>query len=719
MEAPLEASPPAPAAEGPLESSPPAPEADTPLEEPPPSVLDLVASIAESPPSAPSPPAVADLKPPPPPPGAIASERGDAAHRSSTPASGPVTPPPPPSAAVAGQDTIATVATSPPALPQHDVRPSAPSTTDETPSPAPEDEESTSAADAEQRTALWKRVEECQQSGDLSGVVDALQRLLPLVSDPQKRWKIHANLGDIALHKMDDTPAAARHFQDALKIRPRSKATLLSLLEIYTKTRNFRGAVDVMRPLCDLESDPRKLALYFTTLGTIYVEELGQWDDAVIVYNRALDLNPTTHKTFERIEKILTRRKAWLRMEENYRAHLARIEGDASQEELHQHILRALGKLYMNELERLEEALVIYQRLRTMRPDDSGIQETICEIYDGMADYNPGVLDQLITENRRLLQMLPGNVAGYKTLADAFIRNAMYDQAFSVCSVLVAKRFADSQEEGFFLKHRGGVPRFASALRGSQYASFLYPERLRGALTQILELVASQLPDSIFPAPPRKKAKRKKRVERGDNMVIDIAMRTVLSNFDVDLPELYIDEDVGSLVALPTRPPCLLISPEWLIDRPLPQLAFALGIQAVHFLPQFSLVPMGVAQVRDIVHAVIRACAPSVPVDTTDEIESLREIFANMPEHKLLWSYTQTLLSAGRELEIEEWFNDVERLAYRVGLLLCNDFEAAMTTIHEAHFERRLPPQELEEELSLFAISDAYAKLRRELGVAI
>ena len=64
---------------------------------------------------------------------------------------------------------------------------------------------------------------------------------------------------------------------------------------------------------------------YLVAAGNIANYELHSTDEAVEIYNQALDEDPDDLKAFERIDKIMTAKKDWKNQERNYRKMIKRI----------------------------------------------------------------------------------------------------------------------------------------------------------------------------------------------------------------------------------------------------------------------------------------------------------------------------------------------------------------------------------------------------------
>jgi hypothetical protein len=128
----------------------------------------------------------------------------------------------------------------------------------------------------------------------------------------------------------------------------------------------------------------------------------------------------------------------------------------------------------------------------------------------------------------------------------------------------------------------------------------------------------------------------------------------------------------------------------------------ARGLEDV-FLAALSIgnpgLPMS-AQVKQLVVPIAKAIEPILEPDAVDR---LRGHFLRFVEE-------------GGRTNLQRWSTSVERTCGRAGLLLANDLKAAhgVYTIEDnAHLTEKM------DDLMSFVLSDRYAKLRKQIGIAI
>jgi hypothetical protein len=128
----------------------------------------------------------------------------------------------------------------------------------------------------------------------------------------------------------------------------------------------------------------------------------------------------------------------------------------------------------------------------------------------------------------------------------------------------------------------------------------------------------------------------------------------------------------------------------------------ARGLEDV-FLAALSIGNPGLplsAQVKQLVVPIAKAIEPILE---SEQVDRLRGHFLRFVEE-------------GGRTNLQRWSTSVERTCGRAGLLLANDLRAAhgVYTIEDhPHLDEKM------EDLMSFVLSDRYAKLRRQIGIAV
>jgi tetratricopeptide (TPR) repeat protein len=110
--------------------------------------------------------------------------------------------------------------------------------------------------------------------------------------DDEEAYAILVQIGDIWQEKLNNGQKAIQVFTEALERKPASFVVLHKLLELFTGTKQWKKAVEVIQRITAIEKDTAKLAKYYYTIAAIFRDEIKDLDQAIAAFNQALDHNP-------------------------------------------------------------------------------------------------------------------------------------------------------------------------------------------------------------------------------------------------------------------------------------------------------------------------------------------------------------------------------------------------------------------------------------------
>ena len=123
---------------------------------------------------------------------------------------------------------------------------------------------------------------------------------------------------------------------------------------------------------------------YLVAAANILHYEVFATDEAIALYERALDENPLDIKTFERLDKILSTKHAWRDKARAYQRMIKRL-GPADDEQKKASLLtlwRGLAELCRTELDDLPTAAAALEVCVKLDPSSLGEQEALAELYE-------------------------------------------------------------------------------------------------------------------------------------------------------------------------------------------------------------------------------------------------------------------------------------------------------------------------------------------------
>ena len=124
-------------------------------------------------------------------------------------------------------------------------------------------------------------------------------------------------------------------------------------------------------------------AKYLEAAGNITNYELHAADEAVELYNQALDEDPDNLKTFERIDKIMTAKKDWKNQERAYRRMIKRLGQEVPPEKRQTQVAlwHALGEIYRSRLKDFKAATAGLRGLRRAGARALPRHQILAELY--------------------------------------------------------------------------------------------------------------------------------------------------------------------------------------------------------------------------------------------------------------------------------------------------------------------------------------------------
>lgn len=189
-------------------------------------------------------------------------------------------------------------------------------------------------------------------------------------------------------------------------------------------------------------------------------------------------------------------------------------------------------------------------------------------------------------------------------------------------------------------------------------------------------------------------------------------------------PPLFADPDYeGTVEMVPGVPPASRIGAKALAGRSAAELAFLAGRHLANYREE-HFVKMLVPQARaleDIFLAALSIGNPGLPLSAQVKqlvvpiAKAIEPILEPAAVDRLRGHFLRFVEEGGRT-NLQRWATSVDRTCSRAGFLLANDLKAA-NTIFELEDKAHAP--ERVDDLISFTVSDRYAKLRRQIGIAV
>jgi tetratricopeptide (TPR) repeat protein len=589
------------------------------------------------------------------------------------------------------------------------------------------------------RQALAKATAQAEGRGpaNATALVEQYRVLLHGQLSADERFDIICRIGRLQREELNDVPAALGTFLQASQLRPDDVGVLHELVELHTHNHHWSRAVDVLERLVRITSGREKVC-YLIALASILNGELDSPDEAVRLYDLALDEDPGDRRAFERIEHILIQRQQWHELTRAYRRMIKRL-GSIPTVDRRPWLLvlwQALAdtcRLYMHDL---PAAMAAYEVCVSLDPTSVPHREALAEVYESLGRE---CFSKAIACREQLLTMARNAEAAAKqirSLARLYGKYHLYDQLFCASAGLCALTKADARERAFYEANAPkGVPLARTVMTERQWQGSLCPSRQNQMISQILAAAAPAVIAARAKEPtdygigPQYRA----RLEHDPSFVSRVLLYAS-KLIGVPLPPVYVPPgapgEIDLLVLLDgQRPvPALVLGRDLVIGRTHLELAFLLtkklvGLRADHFLLWPQIVP-SLTELQLVLAAAIKLVQPRFELLGTDSA-SVRKyttyLGKTLPQSQieLIAGAAAPLLAGVEHIDVASWVAESDDIANRAGLLACGDLVAAAREIVREARAHHARPEEAILNLVRFGVSGSYLDLRARLGLAM
>jgi tetratricopeptide (TPR) repeat protein len=588
------------------------------------------------------------------------------------------------------------------------------------------------------RPTLEALVEIYSASNDWEAVIRQKRALLAHTADADEKLAVHEQIIQIYKDKIKNPQKAIAAYLEALELKPNAHHLLHDVLDLFTETKQWKKAVEILLRLAGLEKGKLR-AKYLEAAGNITNYELHATDEAVELYNQALDEDPDNLKTFERIDKIMTAKKDWKNQERAYRRMIKRLGNEVPAEKRQTQVAlwHALGEIYRTRQKDFKAATQAFEVCVQLEPEGLQRHQILAELYQAQG---PEGYEKALKEYRYIVKSAkdPVQVAPQlKTLRRLYMDLNQYDRAWCVTSVLGFLRLADPEEQRFYEQYKPkGSVRAKARLNEELWQKKIYHPNEDRYISQVFAAISPSVAYARSEEHKKYGIKRKdKRDPTNDQLLFSKVFNYVSQVLNIPQPELYLrpetpgEMDMYNFRDKTTPTPSFVVGSNLLQGRPEKELAYVIGkklgmMRPDHFVRWPQVVPT-VSELKVVFLAALKLVQRNAPVKPEFEsaVNQYVDVLAKLVPPQLLEQLgvvVQQFLASKTEADLKKWSNAVDYTATRAGYLMCNDLEvAARLAQAEPVTVGSDDPKEKVRDLIQWTISDEYFNLREQLGLTI
>jgi hypothetical protein len=222
-------------------------------------------------------------------------------------------------------------------------------------------------------------------------------------------------------------------------------------LELYTETKQWRRAIDMLAALAATETEAsRRRSKYHYAAAVIARDELDDVDLAIEHFQLALEDDPGNTRAFDAIDQALRGRGDYKNLARAYRKMLKRL-GEEAPVDILLPLWTKLGEICLEQLEDTESAIAAFEVASSLDPDGRERHEQLAELY---LEVGESRRQDAIEELQYLVQSDPDRVELYRALSNLYREEGELDKAFCLAQALVFLKAASAGEVELYQKVR-------------------------------------------------------------------------------------------------------------------------------------------------------------------------------------------------------------------------------------------------------------------------
>jgi tetratricopeptide (TPR) repeat protein/tRNA A-37 threonylcarbamoyl transferase component Bud32 len=564
-----------------------------------------------------------------------------------------------------------------------------------------------------------------EQTGDWEEYVRTKRRRLE-VATSDERFDLLLEIGDAEFAKLKQRARASKTFVAALEERPDDRGLLTKLMQLYSEEKDWAKLVEVVLRLADFVEDSRQRAKYMHTAAIVTSRQLGETEQALAYYERALEFDPALVKAAEEAIELRSQLGDSEGVERLLKMQLDQAKQTQDRPKIVL-VLDRLGELYRKLLNEPELAIDAYEAAQAFDPEGKERGEVLAELYaSDVTQY----LEKAVRAQAQMLRTNPYRVSSYKLLRRLFTEARRPDPAWCLCQVLVVLNLADPDEDRFYRRHRSeNAAPAQEILDEDDWGRYLSHEDADPLVTRIFALIQPTIIRARTQPLAALGYDERFRLNLAEQPYAVLQMLYYAQGvFGFEAPPVYQNpNDPAGLGFLHAHTPSIVLGiAAFESSVPSQSLAFVAGRHMTYFRPGYyvrHLVPTGTG-LKAWLFAAIKLCVPQFPVapDLQGQVgEALRLMTTDFQgtNRELLASMVSKLLQSGGAIDLKKWVAAIDLTADRAGFLLAHDLAVATEVMRATDEAASVSSKERVKEIVLYSISAEYFALREKLQITV
>jgi tetratricopeptide (TPR) repeat protein len=589
------------------------------------------------------------------------------------------------------------------------------------------------------------------EQGEWEAVVSAKRDLMHGLGEHEKA-KLLGEIGAVYRDRLQNPQKAAAAYLEALEHTAGDHELLQKALDLYTETKQWRRAVDMIERFAALESDPFRRGIYLHAAAIVCRDELSSGDEAVDHFEAALvsffskpdrideQLLSRALLSFEAIDAVHTAKRDWRAQERLYLEMIERLpeQGTPLVHKVRVGLLDALGEIYRSRLKQYDEATCVFETAQHLDPtnqirrDGTDRAEIIAELC---AMAGPDFVDKAVAQHQRMLRSEPFKYDSYKALVRLYTETNQHDKRWCVSNTLRFLKKASPDDLHFYEQYEPrGMAKPRSATSAESWAKLAHADENR----QISRIFAACWQGvAAMQAFPHKAFGLEQELQRqlqGDSLMFSKLFLHAAQTLNVALPEVYVSEDdktadlqLANVIVKKELCPAFVVRPHLLQGKSERDLAFLSARKLTFMRPEYylrMLVPTATELAVAVLSAIVMVepgfAVPANMAATVQQYLPKMQKWISAGAREQLAAAVAPFIKSAPDLNLARWGYAVDATAHRAGFVVSGDLEASARAIAAEPAVLGGPSvKDKIKNLVLFSISEEYFAVRAQMGLAI
>jgi hypothetical protein len=387
-------------------------------------------------------------------------------------------------------------------------------------------------------------------------------------------------------------------------------------------------------------------------------------------------------------------------------------------------LAKALAEINRTRLRRFDEAIKAFLIALNKKPNDISIRESIAELYE-----TEGQWEKAAIEYKEIIKQDLRKIESFHRLFIVYSNQGKYDEAWCIAQAIyaLAPDRLRAEENEFFQKHyQKSLIEIRRNIDKEHWGLIIHSSK-----SHLLD----QLFERLYPynAPVMERDfndfninKKKHIINETDPIPMNKVIDYISKILKFERPQSYIaPAGVNGLRVMNLNKPAILVGNDVLKGISIQMLTFNLT-KLLYMMTSHALmatIDVDYDSRRNrllmVVYSLMKLANLNVPAFDQGLCNVYNKL-TDIDRGSVGQLITEMQKLQGKHIDISLWLQGLDHTGNRLGLLICNDLNAAMSAIrNETSPISRLSVAEKIQSLILYSISDEYFQLRKHFGFAI